>query len=268
MPQPDPAFFGVSIPAIDMGDGNVRAIVHTPGNPPQEQRFCLPLPERDIHGANLWDFLGIKASEPQVVLAAEALPSSWDGLFADKEPPRVNRFFFDEAPAGMFLLRLQAIRDRKKILAADSLGACVAGVLARPGIRERSFRQGVTVLRVDASRVSGALIFQDRCFGVFWRPLSVGGRSCIPALLEDLAAFRLGWLPDEKLRAEGGAARFAGRLPEEAEGFAPLYLAGESAHLLAGHGKMALPDEDTAYVGCLGLLHAWRERHEPGFDSL
>ena len=132
------------------------------------------------------------------------------------------------------LLRLSQIQRISEFPITDGFCASLLGVLANPLVQARSFREGLTIVRLEEDRAFVALVFQDKLFAVAERRFCA--QEAIPAFLEDLDSFRLAWLPQEKMRAVDGYSVVPSELPAEAEGFRPLYIAGPGAKRLHGHG--------------------------------
>lgn len=131
-------------------------------------------------------------------------------------------------------------------------GAFLASFAALEPVRKRAERQGVLVLYAEAHGLLAALLFQERCYA--WLELPFGGNfspaknagAFLDWLLPALDDFRLGWLPQEKVRGLGGVVYRAEELPAEAEGFMPLFAAGGQVHVLSGHGRLL---DDAALAG-------------------
>ena len=169
------------------------------------------------------------------LLARERRPEAW--LFSTPAPN---------------LTRLAALARATGGLVADTGTAAVLGALAAPEVAARNLRQGVTVVNVGNSHVVAFLVYQGAVLGVYEQHTGLRNTE---QLLHDLKEFRLGWLPDEVVRAEGGhGTAFCGPLPEEAEGFMPTFVVGPQRELLRGHGQFIAPHGDMMLAGCHGLL--------------
>ena len=153
------------------------------------------------------------------------------------------------------LLRLRQIQRISQFPAADGFCASILGVLAAPLVQTRVFREGVTILHLEEDRAFAALVFQDKLFAVAERRLRAQGD--VPAFLEDLDSFRLGWLPQEKMRDLDGFSVVLPDLPAQAEGFRPLYIAGPGAYRLHGRGVSAAPCGDADETVFRGLLYGF-----------
>ena len=164
------------------------------------------------------------------------------------------------APAREDLLRLRAIQRITGYPALDSSAAFLLGLLSMPGVRERSYRQGVTLLFMGKTVISAGLVFQDRLFGFFELPADRLWPKDAPEpalLLTCLEEFRLGWLPKEMAARLGGFADSALALPPEAEGFRPVYATGPHASLARTIGQIPGTPEDIALNNCRGLIHGY-----------
>lgn len=144
---------------------------------------------------------------------------------------------------------------------ADTGTAAVLAALATPEVLERSHRQGVTVVNMGNSHVLAFLLYRERVYGIYEQHT---GLRPVPDILEDLREFRLGWLPDEVVRSQGGhgTAFLKEAIPAEAEGFASTFLLGPQRELLRGHGQCFAPYGDMMLAGCHGLLHAYPAQFE------
>ncbi len=151
------------------------------------------------------------------------------------------------------LTRLSALARATGGLVADTGTAAVLGALATPEVQERSFRQGVTIVNVGNSHVVAFLVFRGKVWGVYEHHTGMHDSA---SLVHDLQEFRLGWLPDEVVRAKGGHGTvFTGTLPEEAEGFMPTFVVGPQRECLRGHGQFIAPYGDMMFTGCHGLVY-------------
>lgn len=173
-------------------------------------------------------------------------------LAASKGDP--TRWLYTSPP--LAFTRMTAVAQCTGGLVADTGAAAVLGALATPEVQERSQRQGVTVVNMGNSHVLAFLVYQERVYGVYEQHT---GLRTVADILEDLREFRLGWLPDEAVRAQGGhgTAFLQEGLPAEAEGFAPTFILGPQRELLHGYGQCIAPYGDMMLAGCHGLLHAY-----------
>lgn len=184
-------------------------------------------------------------------------------LFAGAGPrgPHVRDFF--RIPPGPGGLRLSLIRRMTGTAALDSAAAFVLGMLAVPDIRSRSQRQGVALLYAGRLSVCAALIFQARLVAYFELPLEsalpvqANGARDVSGFMGRMREFCLGWLPHETALALGGFVCAALPLPPEAEGFAPLYVAGPAASLFQGVARIVEEESGGPLRPCLGLLHGY-----------
>ncbi len=150
------------------------------------------------------------------------------------------------------LTRLAAIHAVTGGPVADSGAAALLGLLSIPEIAERSFRQGVLLVNAGNSHVAAFLVFRQRIFGIYEQ--HTFGVS-VDLLVKNLWDFRLGWLPNEQVRLEGGHGSVTLDLPPEAEGFRPAYITGAQRRMFTGHGQMTSPHDEAMMAGCFGLLH-------------
>lgn len=141
---------------------------------------------------------------------------------------------------------------------ADTGAAAVLGALAVPEVAERSDREGVLVVNVGNSHTTAFLVFRRRVLGIYEHHT---GMLSPDALARDLDEFRLGWLPDEQVRAAGGHGCVFDALPPEAEGFRPAFILGPRRELLRGRGAFIAPYGDMMLAGCHGLLHGLMARN-------
>ncbi len=161
-----------------------------------------------------------------------------------------TRWIYDIPPAP--LTRLAALAARTGGPVADTGTAAVLGALAVPEVRTRSRQQGVTVINMGNSHILAFLVYRERVFGIYEH--HTADRET-PDLLHDLKEFRLGWLPDEQVRASGGhGCALLSPLPPEAEGFAPTFVLGPRRDRLRGEGRFVAPYGDMMFAGCHGLL--------------
>jgi len=133
----------------------------------------------------------------------------------------------------------------------DARFAFIPKLMTRPDLVERSLRQGIMLLFLDARGVLAALVFKDRLFGLLCLPFdpkfpgdrtdssagegNVFSPDVLMSLLDD---FRLGWLPPEKAQNLGGHIWRPIELPAEAEGFAPMFAVGPLAQRMQGRARV------------------------------
>ncbi len=136
---------------------------------------------------------------------------------------------------------------------ADTGTAAILGMLSVPEVRARAEREGITIVNVGNSHTLAMLIYDNKVQGIFEHHT---GQQSVEEYLQDLHDFRLGWLPDEKVRASGGhGVAFAPRA-EEAGSFAPTFIIGPQRERLRGHGQFLAPHGHMMLAGCYGLLSA------------
>ena len=132
-----------------------------------------------------------------------------------------------------FVADVQRLFSSLHISAADPAFAALLELAATPAVVKRRQRQGVTLIHIDARYLTALLIYQDHVWGVFVHQTA----HPVEELLDDLKEFRLGWLPDEVVRRQGGlGTAFCGELPAGAEGFVPTFITGERQNIMAGQG--------------------------------
>lgn len=174
----------------------------------------------------------------------------WQQLLVDSLYDPV-RWLFDVPPAPF--TRLAALRETSGGPVADTGTAAVLAALATPEVRARNLRQGITVVNMGNSHVLAFLLYQDRVHGIYEQHTDLRDRE---GIVHDLKEFRLGWLPDEVVREQGGhGCVFTGALPPEAEGFAPTFILGPQREQLSGYGHCFAPYGDMMLAGCHGLLY-------------
>ncbi len=143
-------------------------------------------------------------------------------------------------------------QDETTYAVVDRTVALALCALSFPAVRKRSHRQGVTAIYAGVERLTAFLFFQERLFGLFEH----NSAAPVEQLLDDLKEFRLGWLPDEVVRAQGGyGAALRGEMPPQAEGFMPTFVFGPGKSLFAAHGKMLDPPMNAGFAECRGLLY-------------
>lgn len=189
----------------------------------------------------------------------------WRKILSQYAGPGMESANEQGAPPAAFLLsdvpeslpRLFAVRQSTGGLVTESGVAALLGMLSHEEAHTRSFRQGVTLLHLENGHVSAALIWRGRIFGLYEHHVPKDGADSafLERTLHDLKEFRLGWLPDETVRASGGHGTAFAALPPEAEGFPMTYVSGEGKELFTGHARM-VDHKYGAYTGCLGLFHA------------
>ncbi|MDD6180618.1 MAG: DUF1786 domain-containing protein [Desulfovibrionaceae bacterium] len=214
-----------------------------------------------------WDALleGLGLPRPRMVLAAaqdhgvapqgnrQARMDMWRALLARSSHPA--DWLYDSVPAG--LTRLAALHRATGGPVADTSTAAVLGGLCSAGVRRRAARQGVTLVNTGNSHITAFLLYRDEVHGVFEHHT---GMRTLEDYVHDLKEFRLGWLPDEQVRATGGHGTAFGGVSEEAGGYAPTYLLGPRRAFLEGQGQNIAPCGNMMLAGCYGLLRGAAER--------
>lgn len=163
----------------------------------------------------------------------------------------VEAFMLSEVPAS--LPRLAALQAAVRGLVTDAGVAPLLGMLGDEDIRERSFRRGFTLVHAGEVHVTALLVWRGRVFGVYEQHTK---KADVAKIAHDLSEFRLGWLPDEAVRADGGHGTAFADIPPEAEGFPATYIAGRERCRFAECGKLYEGHEDGAFTGCLGMASA------------
>lgn len=146
-------------------------------------------------------------------------------------------------------------------MVADTGTAAVLGALSMPEVADRSQREGIVVVNVGNSHTIAFLVWREQIFGIYEHHT---GLHTTESLVEDLRQFRLGWLPDEQVRAAGGhGCVFSPSLTDAAAGeaFRPTYIIGPRRAMLTGYGQFIAPHGDMMLTGCYGLLHGLAFRH-------
>ena len=140
-------------------------------------------------------------------------------------------------------------------LGADSGAAAALFALSLEKLRERSWQEGVTVLWAGERHIQAFMIYQEKLLGLYEQHTGISRE----ALLADLHELRLNWLPEEKVRAEGGHGCICGDFPAEAEGFRPTWILGPQSLSLQGAGRLFVPEEE-GFERCLGLCFGLSRR--------
>ncbi len=136
---------------------------------------------------------------------------------------------------------------------ADTGTAAILGALSMPEVRARAQREGVTLVNVGNSHILAMLVYAGKVVGIFEHHT---GQQDKEAYLHDLQEFRMGWLPDEQVRASGGHGVAFGSRLEDAGAFTPTFILGPQRELLRGHGQFLAPHGQMMLAGCFGLLWA------------
>ena len=145
-----------------------------------------------------------------------------------------------------------AAEGRLAKVTVDAAAALALHALSCPLVRRLSSARGITLLFAFEERCTAFLLYQERVYGIFEHR----GDIPLPMMEEDLAAFRLGWLPDEVVRGQGGfVSAFPGDLPQEAEGFVPTVLFGQAGGRFHGFGRFSGDDSVSVLAECRGLLY-------------
>ena len=221
---------------------------------------CLPLPHLVLaavqdHGVDM-PGQGQEQGKGNRVIRM----TGWRHLLASS--PHPERWLYRSVPAAF--TRLAALQAATGGPVADTGTAAICGALCLPEVLTRSQREGVTVINVGNSHTVAALVYKGRVHGLFEHHT---GQRSLEHLLEDLRQFRLGWLPDEEVRATGGHGTAFGEVPEEAGGFMPTFVLGPRREMLRGHGQFIAPYGDMMLAGCYGLLRAHVAQMEKAVEA-
>ncbi len=295
MPHYTPKYIQAPVLALDLAPSALRALLYQPGKADTEAAvFHLPLPQKASpqsaavpdYDPQFWSSLcmALGLPKPEICLVAaveNGHTPGHDGHTARNAALR--RLFIPEGVLDLRLdslmqeapdpacLRLSVIRRMTGFPVLDAAQAFILGLSVLPEIAERSYRQGVTLLHAHRGGLLAALLFQGRVHGFLRLPSGAGTSSTsscafpsdLPELLKD---FRLGWLPPEALTTSGGFVCYSAELPGEAEGFAPIFAAGECAEGLQGQARILGEACLGLYNNCRGLLHGyelWLGRARP-----
>ena len=177
----------------------------------------------------------------------------WRALLNTSDNPEA--WLYRTVPSS--LTRLATLQRATGGPVADTGAAAVLGALCLPEVAQRSQREGVTVINVGNSHTIAALVYKSRVCGLYEH--HTGART-LEELLQDIQEFRMGWLPDEQVRASGGHGTAFGQVPEAAAGFAPTFILGPRREILRGQGQFIAPHGDMMLAGCYGLLRALAAR--------
>ncbi len=156
----------------------------------------------------------------------------------------------EECPQNTRLLALQQLTGGS---VADTGTAAILGILSVAEVAKRCRREGITIINVGNSHTLAMLIYDNKVLGIFEHHT---GQQPLEEYLHDLQEFRMGWLPDEKVRASGGHGVAFGERLEEAGSFAPTFIIGPQRERLRGHGQFLAPHGQMMLAGCYGLLSA------------
>ncbi len=175
---------------------------------------------------------------------------AWRTLLEHSNNPK--EWLYNSAPTE--LTRLRTIQQFSGGPVADTGTAAILGALCVSEVRERSMREGITIINVGNSHMVAALVYQEQVLAIFEHHT---GQRTLEEYLHDLKEFKLGWLPDEQVHASGGHGTAFGKIPEEAGGFVPTYILGPKREFLQGYGQFIAPYGDMMLAGCFGLLRAY-----------
>ncbi len=179
----------------------------------------------------------------------------WRKLLEHSDNPK--EWLYNKIPTE--LTRLSTIQQFSGGPVADTGTAAILGALCTKDVRERSMREGITIINVGNSHIVAALVYKERVLAIFEHHT---GQRTLEEYLHDLKEFKLGWLPDEEVRNTGGHGTAFGKIPEEAGGFVPTYILGPQRGFLQGYGQFIAPYGDMMLAGCFGLLSSFSQKHQ------
>ncbi len=166
--------------------------------------------------------------------------------------PSPQHWLYTTVPS--HLTRLSTLQRHTGGPVADTGTIAIVGALSQTDVLTRSHREGITIINVGNGHTVAALIYQGKVVALFEHHT---GQRDLPDFLQDLKEFRLGWLPDEHVRATGGHGTVFVNMPDEAGSFAPTFILGPKRQLLQGQGQFIAPHGDMMLAGCFGLLRAF-----------
>ena len=178
----------------------------------------------------------------------------WKRLI-DENDGDPSGWIYTSAPEG--LDRLAALQRSTGGPVADTSTAAVLAALSIPEVAERSDREGICVVNLGNSHTTAFLVYRRCVYGIYEHHT---GYLTTDKLIKDLNEFRLGWLPDEQVRAAGGHGCVFMELPPEAEGFRPTFVLGPKRRILKDYGKFIAPCGEMMLAGCYGLLYGLARR--------
>ncbi len=150
--------------------------------------------------------------------------------------------------------RLKAIQKYSGAeFVTDTAIAALLGLLSVPEIKARSEREGITIVNIGNSHTIAFLYFQEQVFGIYEHHTTMLTKQ---NLAKDLEEFRLGWLPDESVRQNGGHGCVITGDLAVAEGFRPTYIIGPKRNDFIGLGQMISTHGNMMLAGAFGLLYA------------
>ncbi len=178
---------------------------------------------------------------------------AWRDLLTQSTQPE-HWLYTDVAEQCPSFTRLATLQKLSGGPVADTGTAAVLGALCTPEVQARSQREGITIVNVGNSHTIAMLVYKGQVSGIYEHHT---GQRNLEELLHDLQEFRLGWLPDEEVRASGGHGTVFGARDAEAGSFAPTFILGPQREMLRGHGQYIAPHGQMMLAGCFGLLRAY-----------
>ncbi len=214
------------------------------------RQWALPMPHAVVaavqdHGVHIQGNRQGRMQQWRALLEKSAYPEQW--LYANVA---------EQCPT---FTRLDTLQKLTGGAVADTGMAAVLGALCTPEVWARSQREGVTIINVGNSHTIAMLVYKGQVSGIYEHHT---GQRSLEELLHDLQEFRLGWLPDEEVRASGGHGTVFGVRDADAGGFTPTFVLGPQREILRGYGQFIAPHGQMMLAGCFGLLRAFGEHYK------
>ncbi len=213
------------------------------------RQWSLPMPHQVLaavqdHGVHEQGNRLGRMKAWRALLESSAQPEDWLYTHVAEQCPQCTR--------------LETLQKLTGGPVADTGTAAVLGMFCAPEVLARSQREGITVINVGNSHTVAMLVYKGKVSGIFEHHT---GQQPLQAFLHDLQEFRLGWLPDEEVRASGGHGTVFGHRDAAAGSFAPTFIIGPRRELLRGQGQFVAPYGQMMLAGCFGLLRAAKAQH-------
>ena len=251
---------------LDNGSRRTAVLLALPGTAPSAWPRTMLVSGHPVDGA--LEFLNSsRLPMPELTLVCGMNAASGEGGAREARMTRwrdelrrtggnTELFLREELPGWeVFPLMAEAKKTFGTVLGADGGMAAVLFALSLEKVRDRSWQEGVTVLWAGERHIQAFMIYQEKLLGLYEQHTGIRR----DALLADLNDLRLNWLPDEKVRAEGGHGCICGDFPAEAEGFRPTWILGPERRSLQGMGRL-FTSEAEGYERCFGLLFGLTRR--------
>ncbi len=261
------AGLGLSCPVLLLDNGSrfTAAMLALPGtdaslwpktglsseSPVEEARNFLKRSGLPEPGLTVISGMRAGASETDRAERCLARMRRWKDFLSETEG-RAEHFLQPAMPGW----EVEPLRERAETMFGSAFGtdagmAAVLTALSMEPLRERSWREGVTVVWAGHRHLQAFMLYQERLLGLYEQHNSLSRE----AFLKDLEEMRLNWLPDEQVRAQGGHGCICGDFPAEAEGFRPTWILGPRREELKGCGRLASPSGDDGFDRLVGLLY-------------